>query len=90
MIQELPHILTLAPVDLQEHVNGLSTEERRSLCEQIEVISDRAAFVSQYLGERHGYGCGDQGHDDAVKAANKARRKVRNAFGFDRTTDIKV
>ncbi len=35
-----------------------------------------------YLDARYGHGCGDQGHTDAVKEANRLTTKVRKALGY--------
>jgi hypothetical protein len=52
-------------------------------------LAKRAAFISEYLSERYGYGCGDQGDDKALKAANKVARKVWcGALGFNAYLDI--
>lgn len=60
-----------ANTDLQETVN------------QLEAVAERAARLAAYLDERHGHGCGDQGHKAAVKAQNKAGRIVhQKAFGL--------
>ena len=67
--------ITMPACDLQEFTDGLTTEERRLLAEQCERIATHAGFVAKYIEERYGYGCGDQGHEDALKAANKARQR---------------
>jgi len=83
--------ILMVPAELEAFVDQLNTEERRLLSEHCESIAASAAFTASYLSERYGYGCGDQGHDDAVKAANKVRRIVRcKAFGYNETRDIKV
>jgi hypothetical protein len=38
--------------------------------------------MAEYIEQRCLTGCGDQGHDDAVKAANKVLAGVRKAMGF--------
>jgi len=36
----------------------------------------------EYLDQRYGSGCGDQGHADAVKAQNRVAAKIRKALGY--------
>jgi hypothetical protein len=49
----------------------------------------RSAFIAAYLGERYGYGCGDQGHGKALKAANRAARLTHcEALGYNDCTSI--
>jgi len=82
-------LFELAPVDFQSFINDLSNVDRQKLADEIEGIAIQATFAHAYVQERHGYGCGDQGHEDAAKAANKARRKVRNnVIGYNETRDI--
>lgn len=40
------------------------------------------ARFREYIEQRDGAGCGDQGHEAAVKAQNKLATKVRRALGF--------
>lgn len=40
------------------------------------------AEISEYAGYRGAYGCGDHGHEKAVEAAKKKRKKVRKAIGY--------
>ena len=82
-------ILNAAPVKLDGMTSKLTTTERGDACRELEGLAAKAAFVSAYLSARYGEGCGDQGHDYAVKCANRARRLVRKAFGYDETPDIR-
>ena len=45
-------------------------------------MCQRYAEITGYLDERHGYGCGDQGHEAAKKQAAHALHKVRKALGY--------
>lgn len=52
-------------------------------------IAMRAGQMARYFDERHGYGCGDQGHDKAVKSLNKAGKAIWcKAFGYNEYLDI--
>ena len=60
----------------------LEPEQLMELEREAVVHAVHYARLSEYLSCRHGCGCGDQGHDDAVKAQNKVAAKVRRALGF--------
>lgn len=53
--------------DLERHLDGLV---------------QHASMLSEYLGQRGTYGCGDHGHEDSLKAANSKLKKIRKAMGF--------
>ena len=77
-------LLDMAPADLQYAVDSMTKAERQKAERYLEGIAYRAAGFAAYLGERCGHGCGDQGHERAVKAANKARKAVWcGAFGYN-------
>lgn len=84
-------LFELAPVDFQSFVDDLSSVDRQKLADELEGIAIQATFTHAYVQERHGYGCGDQGHEVSAKAANKARRKIRNnVIGYNETRDIPI
>lgn len=56
--------------DLQESIRDL------------DAMIQRFVRFQAYASARHGEGCGDQGHDSAVEAQNKAVRKVRRVLGY--------
>lgn len=45
-------------------------------------LSVIAAEISAYACMRGGNGCGDHGHDAAMKAVEKKRKRVRKALGY--------
>jgi phosphopantothenate synthetase len=56
---------------------------------ELEALSVRAGMMAAYIGERHGYGCGDQGHNKALKAMNKAGKAIHvKAFGYNAFNDL--
>ena len=59
------------------HPSKIQDLERTAdgLCQQY-------ALLSGYLSLRGAAGCGDHGHEDAMKEANKKLKKVRKALGF--------
>jgi len=62
----------------------------QELVKELEEISQRAGMMAQYLDEREGYGCGDQGHDKALKAMNRAGRIIHvRVFGYNTFRDLK-
>lgn len=74
--------LNTAPVDLQAMADRLTGEDKRQIEETLSGLVQMAAWKWAYINERYGSGCGDQGHDDAVKEANRVLTKVRKAMGF--------
>jgi hypothetical protein len=77
-------LLELAPVDWEKAVDKLTTSQRNEAAKELEFLSLRAAELSQYLVERHGYGCGDQGHKAGMRRANKRGKIVwMKAFGYN-------
>lgn len=65
-----------------EKGDEMSGTQRGKLAEDLQDLALSAAWKSAYLDHRHGSGCGDQGHADSVKHANKVLKAVRQAFGF--------
>ena len=45
-------------------------------------FSELMAEISEYLGQRGGYGCGDHGHEDAMLVVAKHKKKIRKALGY--------
>lgn len=80
-------VLRRAYVDLPALCQNMKNmdEVRREL----EGISLRAGEMAAYIDERHGYGCGDQGHDKALKRMNKVGRTIwMKAFGYNAFHDL--
>jgi hypothetical protein len=41
-------------------------------------------MMAAYILERDGYGCGDQGHENAIKRMNKTGKTIwMTAFGYN-------
>jgi hypothetical protein len=82
-------LLELPFIELEKIVNEMSLIERNSLCRELEILSARAGEMAAYLDERYGGGCGDQGHQSAVKNLNKAGRIIwTKAFGYNAYRDL--
>lgn len=45
-------------------------------------LSVSAGMLGEYLGYRGGFGTGDHGHEAAIKAALKHKKKLRKANGY--------
>ena len=77
-------LMETAPVDWEKAVDKILTRQRDELRRQLEGTAERAAVLAGYMDERHGYGCGDQGHKKAVKQANRNGRMVwMKVFGYN-------
>jgi hypothetical protein len=82
--------LRLSPAKYEAAVLRLSSSERCDLEKELEHIAATAAFAATYVGERYGYGCGDQSHKTAVRKANVTKRRVRKAFGYSETPELRI
>jgi hypothetical protein len=77
-------LMNIAPMDWEKTVDSMSSKEKDDMRRKLEGISLRAGELAGYLDERHGYGCGDQGHRAAVKEANRNGKIIwTKAFGYN-------
>jgi hypothetical protein len=84
-------MMSLALAAWQGTVDIMSPTVRRELAIELEAIAERAAMLAEYLNERHGAGCGDQGHQQAMRKANKAGQAVHmKVFGYNAYHDLRV
>ena len=79
---DLYELLSVAPVKMQELCDGMKTAEKGNTEDALESVILKAAWQYGYVAARYGAGCGDQGHEEAVHAANSLLKKVRKAMGF--------
>lgn len=66
----------------------MKPEQREGYIKALEEMAIRAAWMAGYLESRHGSGCGDQGHADAVKNSDKVRTRIRRALGYNVTHSV--
>jgi hypothetical protein len=70
----------------RENLNKLCDEmPTPGISELEEMTSDlmqKLAFAQGYLMSRGAAGCGDSGHEEAMKEGQKHLKKVRKAMGF--------
>ncbi len=84
-------IMKRAPVDWKKTVDRLKLQDRDTLRQELERIAIHAAMLAEYLDKRHGYGCGDQGHEAAMRKANKIGKLVRmKGFGYNGYYELTV
>lgn len=77
-------IFETAPVDFEAAFDAMDSETRGEITRTLDALAERAAFLGEYAGERYGYGCGDQGHKDAVKKANRRCKSLWvKVFGYN-------
>ncbi len=85
------HLLALPPADWQGAADALSESGRAEMCRRMEGIAYRATMLARYLDGRSGPVGGDQGHNKAMRAANRAGRIVWcQAFGYNQHDDLTV
>ena len=81
-------VIEKAFVDLPKIASLMNNAQE--VIKDLEAISQRAGMMAAYLEERNGYGCGDQGHEKALKAMNRAGRHIHmNVFGYNAFADLK-
>jgi hypothetical protein len=86
--KETLDLLQLAPCGVRAYVDKIPSAKRDQCRRDMEGIAYFAAAYAAYLDERHGGGCGDQGHKDADKAALKAARSIwTKIFGYNAHND---
>ena len=77
-------LMESAPVEWEKLIDTVSSERKGELVRELEAISERAGILARYIDERHGYGCGDQGHEKAVKSMNRAGKIIHmKVFGYN-------
>ncbi len=77
-------LLALPPLDWRAAVDRLSPSERDALRREAESAALHAAMFATYLDERAGHGCGDAGHERAMREANRTGRTLWcKAFGYN-------
>ncbi len=88
--QAVALVTDTAPIQLEAIADGFTQQQRNDMARELEAIAAYAAFAAGYLASRSGEGCGDQGHAAALKAANRARRLTRGAFGYTTTPPFRM
>lgn len=68
--------------DWEKITETIPESDRQDLSDIASNASAYLAGLSEYLGYRGGYGFGDHGHNKAINAMTKRRRKVRKALGY--------
>jgi hypothetical protein len=63
-------------------VEQLKPEALGDMVRELDGLIERAARLRGYVDMRYGHGCGDQGHESAVKESNKLAGKIRKSLGF--------
>ena len=77
--------------EIEKIADEMKPEKLRELGKMLQTVSERAGIMGVYFEERHGYGCGDQGHKKAVKVMNRTGKKIHmGAFGFNAYHDINI
>jgi hypothetical protein len=71
--------------DWDEAIKNLKRTDRSAIQEMESVASGmavQAAMLSEYLEYRGAAGMGDHGHEDALRQAQRARKRIRMAIGY--------
>lgn len=87
---EEEYLLNITPTNLDETVSAMSPEHRRLAVIALESVALAIVQRAAYINMRYGAGCGDQGHKAAVKAFNRAGKKVWvGVFGYSAYRDLR-
>lgn len=86
----MQELLLKAPIELEAIADNMTGREKAEMLGELEGLLAGAAFIYGYIDMRYGSGCGDQGHDSAVKNANRVRITTRKVLGYSITHPIRV
>lgn len=82
-LQTILDKMTNVPLsEWDEMVYQLNTSERVEIAEHLDDRIQMYSLLVEYLERRGAAGCGDSGHDEAMKQSTKRLKKVRNALGY--------
>jgi hypothetical protein len=77
-------LVQLGPPDALSVIAGAGRDNLGDLTRSLEGIAEWATWLARYVDERHGGGCGDQGHKPALASANRAAKTVWcKSFGYN-------
>lgn len=74
--------ITAPLVEWEKTVDAMTPEQRGQMSDMLDAIAQKCARAAGYVSHRYGCGCGDHGHNSAVKNANKVLSGVRKALGY--------
>jgi hypothetical protein len=78
-------LVHLDPPEAIARIKNLRRANLASVCRALEGIAEWATWLARYVDEREGGGCGDQGHDQACRKANRSAGILWcEAFGYNR------
>jgi hypothetical protein len=82
LIEELIwEMLELEPKDWMKHLKNHGATPRE-IERKADIIAIRTAQISAYFGARGANGCGDNGHEEAMKDVKEMRKDIRHALGY--------
>lgn len=67
----------------------MNMKNKQELRIELESLAKRAGMIAAYIDYRDGFGCGDQGHEKAIKNMNKVGKAIWvKAFGYNAYLDL--
>ena len=72
----------LSPTCDEDPTLNFSISELSEIEDVFNQMTQKACLLSEYIGHRGTYGCGDYGHNEAEMKAEKKLKKVRKAIGY--------
>jgi hypothetical protein len=75
-------LLTTAPLCLGAALSRIGMDNLQEMERECDALIQRASLLSTYLGARGADGCGDHGHEVALRYAQKQVKRIRKAIGY--------
>lgn len=75
---------SVSRADWGNHLDSynLTSGDLSEISDYLTAKSVLLAELAGYVDRRGGAGCGDDGHEEALKKAQKDRKKIRKAIGY--------
>lgn len=72
----------LSPTCEEDSSLNFTISELSEIESLLNQVTQKACKLSEYIGYRGTFGCGDSGHDEALNKSEKRLTKVRKALGY--------
>jgi len=69
-------------IDIERICDGIAGRDAQEIGRTADWMAQRAAFLSAYADARGASGCGDSGHDRAIRTAQKQLKAIRKTLGY--------
>lgn len=77
-------LIHMDPPEVIVAIEAMTPDTMFDVRKSLEAVAEWATWLARYVDDRHGCGCGDQGHARALISANRAARTLWcKAFGYN-------